>query len=274
MKNVGILKFALMVALATSQLSFGMAAKPTAKASRAVNCPTCFETGVPAQLHGNHAVCVACLGDQIEAAHRNRNAGDKNRMLKCPIQNCQHDITLPEVQRILPNHVAQFQQIQQAHAKKLADADKAIRDAAAQKKVVENEQDRSNLLWKYKNTKPCPHCKTAIEKNSGCKWVNCTQCRREFCFTCLTPSPVGAENHFVHKPCHENDIWKSERTRLETEHMRPLIIGAVLICAAVWGISELYEYIKAKKAKKAELRKQAAARYGVPGRQQVPVDVY
>lgn len=257
MKNVGILKFALIALVAMPQFSFGMAATPTAKASRAVNCPTCFETGVPAQLHGNHAVCVACLGDQIEAAHRNRNAGDKNRMLKCPIQNCQHDITLPEVQRILPNHVVQFQQIQQA----------------AQKEMRESE-DRSGLEWKFANTKPCPNCRWPIMKDGGCKWVNCEKCKREFCYTCLTPSPHG-QAHYIHNPCIENkNGWDAEKMKLNMEQMRPFIIGGIIICAAVWGISELYEYFKAKKSKKAALRKQAAARYGIPGRQQVPVDVY
>lgn len=258
MKNVGILKFALVALIATPQFCFGMVANPVAplhgNQSRAVDCPVCFETGVPAQLHGNHEVCVACLGDQIQAAHRNRNAGDKNRLLKCPVQNCQHDITLAQIQRILPSHVALFQQIQQAQEEKLKPMEPTI------------EEDRSSLRWKFAHTKPCPNCKTAIEKNSGCKWVNCTRCQREFCYTCLTPTPPNAGSHFIHNPCIENkDPWRAEKIRLGMDNTQSLVIGGIVVCAVVWGISELYEYFKARKAKKAAVRKQPV-RSGAPQR--------
>lgn len=33
--------------------------------------------------------------------------------------------------------------------------------------------------------KSCPNCKTLIEKNQGCRHMNCTQCKVDFCWNCV-----------------------------------------------------------------------------------------
>ena len=44
-------------------------------------------------------------------------------------------------------------------------------------KIQENEgTSDSTELWKRVNTKPCPKCKTDIQKNSGCMHMTCSQC--------------------------------------------------------------------------------------------------
>ena len=40
-------------------------------------------------------------------------------------------------------------------------------------------------LINNQNTKQCPKCKIPIEKNGGCKWIKCKQCKRTFCWDCL-----------------------------------------------------------------------------------------
>lgn len=49
-----------------------------------------------------------------------------------------------------------------------------------------NEGESQNLYWIIGNSKPCPKCKRAIEKNSGCMRMTCLQpCGFEFCWICL-----------------------------------------------------------------------------------------
>ena len=48
-----------------------------------------------------------------------------------------------------------------------------------------NAAERATQAWKAQNTKACPHCSTAIEKNEGCLHMTCTSCRYEFCWNCL-----------------------------------------------------------------------------------------
>lgn len=44
--------------------------------------------------------------------------------------------------------------------------------------------DIANALWVAANTKRCPRCNTAIEKDEGCLHMTCRSCRKEFCKSC------------------------------------------------------------------------------------------
>lgn len=46
--------------------------------------------------------------------------------------------------------------------------------------------DKANDTWIRKNTKPCPNCNWAIEKNDGCLHMVCLKCKHEFCWVCIT----------------------------------------------------------------------------------------
>lgn len=49
-----------------------------------------------------------------------------------------------------------------------------------------NEGESQNLYWIIGNSKPCPKCKRAIEKDSGCMHMTCLRsCGFEFCWICL-----------------------------------------------------------------------------------------
>ena len=45
--------------------------------------------------------------------------------------------------------------------------------------------ERATEEWKRRNTKPCPKCNAAIEKNDGCLKMRCQKCRAEFCWDCM-----------------------------------------------------------------------------------------
>ena len=48
-----------------------------------------------------------------------------------------------------------------------------------------NAAERATQAWKQQNTKACPHCRVAIEKNEGCLHMTCRSCRYQFCWNCL-----------------------------------------------------------------------------------------
>ena len=44
-----------------------------------------------------------------------------------------------------------------------------------------------NCLWLVTNSKPCPSCKSPIQKNEGCNHMKCSKCKHDFCWICLEP---------------------------------------------------------------------------------------
>jgi ariadne-1 len=48
-----------------------------------------------------------------------------------------------------------------------------------------NYSTESSESWIHSNTKPCPACKTRIEKNQGCNHMTCRQCHHDFCWICM-----------------------------------------------------------------------------------------
>ena len=270
MKNVGILKFVLFALVATSQLTVTQVALSMV-ANQVADCPVCFDPLNPVLLHDDHAVCATCLGDQITHAHANRNGADIDQQLRCPRQGCNYQITEADVQRIIPASLVHFQEIQQAKAENAKPV-----DFKAQK------QDRANRQWQFQHTKPCPQCRRPIEKDGGCKWVNCVGCKTHFCYECLF---ICAENHQVHPCAPAVNPWAREKADLAAEQrqqfapasqlspseMNGLVIGAVVFMAAVWGISELYDYFMIKKPKNQKDKRPLVG--STPGRQVRPVRV-
>lgn len=68
-------------------------------------------------------------------------------------------------------------------------------------KMNETDIDRANKACIENTTKPCPNCKTKIEKNKGCKHMTCHQCRWEYCWDCLQ----GGMGHggYPHRSFHD-----------------------------------------------------------------------
>lgn len=51
--------------------------------------------------------------------------------------------------------------------------------------ITQKAELAANVLWMVSNSKPCPNCKTPIEKNEGCNHMRCTKCKHDFCWVCL-----------------------------------------------------------------------------------------
>jgi len=54
--------------------------------------------------------------------------------------------------------------------------------------------------WMNQNAKPCPKCRSPIEKNGGCNHMTCVKCRHQFCWLCLA---TYDSNHFGGSGCQQ-----------------------------------------------------------------------
>lgn len=89
------------------------------------------------------------------------------------------------------------------------------------------------------NTKPCPKCKTAIEKNNGCMHMNCTNCNFHFCWLCLTEY-VNHEDYYScnkYTPGTDKDLsneevflkkytFYSDRFNTHMSNVKPTVVDA------------------------------------------------
>lgn len=74
-------------------------------------------------------------------------------------------------------------------------------------------QDLSQKIIKS-TTKPCPKCKTLIQKNEGCKHMTCTRCNHHFCYDCLLPFSIEGTRE---APSNHTDYYRCNNYVIKTE---------------------------------------------------------
>ncbi|KAH3760423.1 ubiquitin-protein ligase [Pelomyxa schiedti] len=85
-------------------------------------------------------------------------------------------------------------------------------NCAMLKKWLEKCRDDSETYhWIQVNTKICPKCKSAIEKNGGCNHMTCRNCRHEFCWLCFG----DWHNHRACNKYTEDDVTKMHKESLD-----------------------------------------------------------
>ncbi|KAJ8981920.1 hypothetical protein NQ317_008825 [Molorchus minor] len=136
---------------------------------------------------------------------------ESNKSIKwCPIAGCGRAVRLPEAEqtgnvRTLSNkavpvtshavdcgnaHFFCWECLGEAHApcgcNQWQEWQEKIKDVRPEdlRASCGGSEDAANCLWLVTNSKPCPNCKSPIQKNEGCNHMKCSKCKFDFCWVC------------------------------------------------------------------------------------------
>ncbi|KAI3879854.1 hypothetical protein MKW92_022960, partial [Papaver armeniacum] len=98
----------------------------------------------------------------------------------------------------------------------LDDAHRPVDCNTAGKWAMQNIKEPENLTWILANSKPCPECKRAIEKNEGGMRMTC-RCGFEFCWLCLSDWPTHWEITGNYYSCNAYEKARAEGVYDEEE---------------------------------------------------------
>ncbi|KAL3288406.1 hypothetical protein HHI36_002854 [Cryptolaemus montrouzieri] len=134
---------------------------------------------------------------------------ESNKSIKwCPIPGCGRAVRLPEAEqmtrrnfsKIIPitshavdcgnSHFFCWECLGEAHApcgcSQWQEWLSKIKEVKPEelKASCSGTEDAANCLWLVTNSKPCPNCKSPIQKNEGCNHIKCSKCKFDFCWVC------------------------------------------------------------------------------------------
>ncbi|CAB3364276.1 Hypothetical predicted protein [Cloeon dipterum] len=130
---------------------------------------------------------------------------ETNRSIKwCPLPGCGRAVRLPPESHDISQHLSTSHAVDcgnghffcweclgEAHApcgcEQWKEWQKKISDIKLEelKTSCAGSEEAANCLWLVTNSKPCPHCKSPIQKNEGCNHMKCSKCKFDFCWVCL-----------------------------------------------------------------------------------------
>jgi len=88
--------------------------------------------------------------------------------------------------------------------------ERAKRQAQKGKKKMTRAERKAERYIK-KKARPCPRCKTPIQKNDGCNHMTCQGCRHQFCWICM--GEFQGYDHFSTGKCKGLQNWSSHWTK-------------------------------------------------------------
>ncbi|KAK9873731.1 hypothetical protein WA026_002087 [Henosepilachna vigintioctopunctata] len=134
---------------------------------------------------------------------------ESNKSIKwCPIAGCGRAVRLPEAEQLpcrgfsksIPNtshavdcgnsHFFCWECLGESHApcgcNQWQEWLAKIKEVKPEelKASCSGSEDAANCLWLVTNSKPCPNCKSPIQKNEGCNHIKCSKCKFDFCWVC------------------------------------------------------------------------------------------
>lgn len=82
--------------------------------------------------------------------------------------------------------------------------------------LSKSKDDSETTHWVGANTKDCPRCNVAVEKNGGCNHMTCRQCNYEWCWLCIKPWK-GHTNFYT---CNRYEKQKVKKEKKKTKIQR------------------------------------------------------
>ena len=169
--------------------------------SKKITNSTCIEKIY--SLNGSENSITGLLGNFRRA--RIRRFVERNQScIQCPALDCSIVMLMPRSQLTNPS----FEKLNEdmpfgltcanGHSvclscKNQGHAPSSCEQWARWKKIVGQQigndsggvNDVANTLWLRANTRKCPKCSCAIEKDEGCNHMICSKCAHEFCWMCM-----------------------------------------------------------------------------------------
>ncbi|KAM7540853.1 hypothetical protein Aperf_G00000041572 [Anoplocephala perfoliata] len=192
-------------------------------------CPSCNETVHPVEIR---QVVSPEIYELYETMLLNRTLADMPNVVECPAEGCRNAHVMLDDnymegicpvcrfhfcakcrQAIHPDTACVTGPLANLTANEARDLVERYRNAGEQgQQMMEKQHGRLNILklidevasnsFIVSNCKPCPNCKSPIQKYTGCNRVMCTKCQKNFCWICLVAiESSNPYDHFSNKKC-------------------------------------------------------------------------
>jgi ariadne-1 len=167
-------------------------------------CDSCWSGNLAVQVKDGHSIEIHCMEKgcaqlvpdflvrklvapdlyQKYARFVSKRFVENNKQIKwCPAPNCGRAIIEPTYEG---DHLIGICECGKTFCWKCGeDAHTPITCEMLPKWFEACKKDLGTVKWIAENTKPCPKCKSQIEKNDGCFMMTCSQCHFQFCWLCL-----------------------------------------------------------------------------------------